>query len=297
MAAPEDAMTHVAYITSPRFPREIAPGLHWIGGCANSSGWPGKEHLPSVHDPMSSYVVIGSERTALIDPGSPGLWYALEAQLEQALGGRTLDYIVPTHPEPPHTGNLTRLLRKYPQATVIGDIRDYWMFHPYVPADSYRKLGVGESVSLGDSDLVIVEAVWRDLPGTVWAYATGHEALFSADGLGYLHEHEADVCGLVAEELPPASSADDPRRFGIRGPFHWLQYRDVAPASDALRSVLAELAPKTVCSAHGAPITDFDTFVDNLLGSIARGFFGGSLSGGIDPASENGSFPSLDKED
>src|ERR1700722_736755 len=103
------AMVNAAYITSDRLPRQIIPGLFWLGGCSNSAGWPGRENAPAIHEPISVYLVVGRDRTLLVDTGHFAHWYAIEPQLEQVLAGRSLDYILPTHPELPHTGNLGRL--------------------------------------------------------------------------------------------------------------------------------------------------------------------------------------------
>ncbi|GGK99019.1 MBL fold metallo-hydrolase [Nocardia jinanensis] len=280
-AARTGAGAHRGYVTNSLQPREVRPGLFWLGGCSNSAGWPGKEERPAVHEPLSCYLVLGSERTVLVDPGHPGLWYALREQLPQALGGRPLDYVFPTHPEPAHAGNLTRVWHMYPDAEIVGDVRDYWMFHPEIPRERFRPMGPGESVSLGDSDFVVVDAVWRDLPATAWAYETGHRALFAADGLGYLHLHEEEVCGLMSHELPDAAAATKPRRFALRGPFHWMRHHDMRTSSPALRALLTQYPSDVMCSAHGAPITDADDFVEALISAVERGEMGGSLTTGL----------------
>ncbi len=87
-------------------PRRIADGVYWLGGCLSAFG-----HGEEVHYHVSAYLVIGSERSALIDTGDPAHRETVMTQLAQALGDRTLDYIVPTHPEIPHAGNLPALLR------------------------------------------------------------------------------------------------------------------------------------------------------------------------------------------
>jgi len=271
---------HRAYITNPHLPREVTPGLHWLGGCSDSAGWPGREHLPSVHEPISVYLFVGSERTVLIDPGHAALWYSLEGQIETALAGRPLDYIFPTHPEIPHSGNLGRLCREYPDAKVIGDTRDYWLFYPEIDRSRYVPLAHGESVSLGDSDFVALEPIWRDLTASMWGYETGGRILFPADGLGVLHPHSLDACGLLPDELPGVDQAD-PGWLALRGPFHWMEFRDPKPGCAAFRSLLEAYPVSTVCSAHGAPITDDAAdFMRRVVDTMEAGARGGSLAAG-----------------
>src|SRR5680860_1207523 len=109
----------------PTFPREIVDGVHWLGGCL----------VPEVgghkfHNHISAYLIKGDEKTLFFDTGHPAHWQAVERDLDVALGGRPLDYIVPSHSEMPHSGNLPRLLDKYPTSLVHGEVRDYHLYYP-----------------------------------------------------------------------------------------------------------------------------------------------------------------------
>jgi flavorubredoxin len=279
--------SHPAYLSTSGFPREFLPGMHWLGGCSNSAGWPGREHLPAVHEPISIYLVVGTERTVLVDPGHSALWYAIEGQLEEALAGRPLDYVFPTHPEVAHAGNLSRVCRVHPETAVIGDIRDYWVFHPGIDSSRYHPLRAGESVSLGSSDFVMIEPVWRDLTATLWGYETAQQVLFPSDGVGVLHPHEPGVCGLLPEEYPDVDQAD-PRWLALRGPFHWMSYTDPGPSCAEFRTLLEAYPVSTVCSAHGAPVRDPQPFLHAVIDAVAAGHRGGSLStGGPVPANRD----------
>ena len=88
---------------APVLPREMAPGLTWLGTCL--------EVLPRIqgaylkhagssilHAHQSFYLVAGERATAIVDTGQPQHWPAIERQLERALAGRTLNYVFPTHP-------------------------------------------------------------------------------------------------------------------------------------------------------------------------------------------------------
>lgn len=194
----------------PTFPREVVPGLIWTGGCL-SYDFEGDQ----IHSHMCSYLLIGSERTLLVDTGHPAHWPTIEATLDRYLDGRPLDYVFPTHSEMPHAGSLERLLTKYPGLEVVGDVRDYHLFFPSV-ADRFRPYKVGESVSLGDREFVFVDAIWRDLPNTLWAYDTGSRTLFPADGFAYTHHHLSHECALTSTSVPfptkgrPSSSMSAP---------------------------------------------------------------------------------------
>lgn len=257
------------YITSDRLPIEAAPGLHWLGGCSDSGTWPGRTIVRHTHEHCSSWLVVGSEKTVMIDTGHFAHWYAVEGQLEEALAGRPLDYILPSHQEIPHAGNLGRLMLKYPASTAIGDVRDYHLFHPEVDRQRLVVMHDGESVNLGDSEFVILDAVWKDLTGTTWGYDTRLKALFPSDGLGYVHDHEPAVCGLTVAELPEDYNAYEDWRFAL--PFIGMKYQSTAPSVERYRALLAKYPVEIICSAHGAPMTtDVAEFTEIMLGVIAE---------------------------
>src|SRR4029077_17349213 len=171
-------------IDIPQFPREIAPNVFWLGGCLGV-----ELEGRIVHGYSSVYLLRGSERTLLVDPGHPMDWAAIASGLDTLLDDRALDYVFPTPPEMPHAGNLGRLLTKYPNAVAIGDMRD---FHLYYPAfvDRFVDRSVGTVIDLGDMQFEIVEAIIKDLPNTQWGYESTRRILFVADGFAYVHHPE-----------------------------------------------------------------------------------------------------------
>lgn len=66
------------------------------------------------------YLVIGSERTAMIDTGTG---FAVKSTLENvraALGSRTLDYLILTHRHYDHVGGLGAVVREFSPAVYAG---------------------------------------------------------------------------------------------------------------------------------------------------------------------------------
>ncbi|MGI6253981.1 MAG: MBL fold metallo-hydrolase, partial [Aminivibrio sp.] len=64
----------------------------------------------------NSYLVEGSEKTAIIDTADPALGDVLLAQLEDV---KKIDFIVSLHTEQDHSGMIPALLEKYPGARVV----------------------------------------------------------------------------------------------------------------------------------------------------------------------------------
>ncbi|BAS14170.1 anaerobic nitric oxide reductase [Arthrobacter sp. Hiyo8] len=142
--------------------RWLADGTYWLGGClsANAQG-------QEVHYHVSSYLVVGSKATLLVDTGDPAHRALLLAQLELVLGERPLDYVFPTHPEIPHAGNLPALLDKYPGALVVGDVRDYHLHFPNTaPGSGHRRPEAGSILAIGSSaSFRPSSGTWRTLSG------------------------------------------------------------------------------------------------------------------------------------
>ncbi len=244
-------MTMTAYPVSNLLPREVVPGIHWLGACSDSGAWPGRAGKDVRHEHLSCYVIIGSERTLLVDTGHFSIWKSFHEQLEQALDGRTLDYVFPTHQEIPHAGNLGRLMRAYPNATVVGDTREYHLYFPEIETVRLQRSAAGQRFDLGDREFITLAPVWFDLSGTMWGYDTGVKALFSADGLGYYHEHSPDVCGLLPSETPSDAVVFGILRFAL--PFVGMKYHDTSGGVSQFRDLTRRHPVSMICSAHGAP--------------------------------------------
>lgn len=257
-----------AYVVRGGLPRLVLPDLAWLGGCSNSAGWPGREQArPVIHEPCVAYLVLG-QKTLMLDTGHFGLWYSIEGQLDAMLQGRPLDYVFVSHQEIPHTGNLGRLLAKYPQCKAVGDVRDYHLFHPEVAADRLLMMRHGERLDLGDREIVFLDAIWKDLSGTMWAYDTRRKLLFSADLFGYLHLADDNICGTMLHEMDSALAAKSLERPAL--PFLGMQLRDQAARVAAFRRLMAKYPIEIITSGHTAPLmgSALQTAIEQLLQRI-----------------------------
>lgn len=237
-------------IAPEAFPRELVPGLNWMGSCL-----PVPYRGDVLHSCTSTYLVSGDDASLLVDPGITGAPEILEDQLEQALASLPpLRYVFLSHQETPHAGGVGRLLERYPDATAIGDVRDYHLFFPHL-ADRFRHMAVGDGVELGDNRFTVVEGVIKDLPTTRWGFASRQRALFAADGYAYAHHHEQGQCAHTAEEVPDLDPTD------LAGVFYqyalpWILLTDMAPYVRRLEALLRTLDVRIIAPVHGLPVTD-----------------------------------------
>jgi flavorubredoxin len=242
-------------------PREIAGGVWWIGGCLESAAFD-----EPVHFHTSAYLIVGVEKTLLFDTAPPGAWADVQRDLDQVLGNRTLDYVVPSHPEIPHAGSLTRVLDKYPGAAVIGDLRDY---HLYFPDYTHRMTSVPHGTELdlgGGYRFTILDALIEDLPTTVWGYEHRRRVLFPVDALGYGHLpqqaglpdeplHRRGQCALLSSELVKPPDLDLATHL-TQSSLYWSRYVDITPYLQQLDELLQRYPADLLAPAHGSVVDD-----------------------------------------
>lgn len=120
-----------------------------------------------------------------VDKRATDEWFA---NLEQALGGRDVDYLVVLHLEPDHAANLAKFLDKYKNAKVVGNAKIFNMipqFFEHLDLEN-RKVIVNEggALSLGSHTLKFIMASMVHWPEVMMAYEEKEKVLFSADAFG-----------------------------------------------------------------------------------------------------------------
>lgn len=268
-AAPERVRTplnkHVPGSTLARknpLPREIAPDVYWLGECL-------EQRFKGVvyHGYNAAFLVIGDDASLLVETGHPKDFPHIERQLKDFLEGRPpLKYLFITHQETPHSGGLGRVMSRYPEAVLCGDISDY---HYVIPqyADRLRSMERGEVIDLGGRGFQVVEPVIRDLRTSWWGFETRDRVLFPGDGFAYSHYHEDGHCGLTAEEAISLDLPDVSATFANLALF-WTKFADMERYTERLNEVMKELGVKMIAPTHGLPITDMNETVAKVSQGI-----------------------------
>jgi flavorubredoxin len=131
----------------------------------------------------NSYLVYGSEKTALIDTVDPSQIHVLKEQLE---GVSRVDYLVAHHAEQDHSGSIPYVLEKYPDAKVVVSpkCKDMLVDHLHVPAEKFMTVNDGDTISLGDKTLKFIHTPWVHWPETMVSYLQEDRILFTCDFFG-----------------------------------------------------------------------------------------------------------------
>jgi flavorubredoxin len=166
-------------------PREIRAGVYWVGAI----DWDRRlfDSLIPLPDGTSynSYLIRGSEKTALIDAVDPTMQAVLINHLNQ-LEVDNIDYVVANHAEQDHSGAIPQVLEKYPQAKVIATPKGKGMLADLllIPEGKFITVNDKESVSLGDKTLEFIHAPWVHWPETMLTYLREDKILFPCDFFG-----------------------------------------------------------------------------------------------------------------
>jgi flavorubredoxin len=244
-------------------PRLVAADTWWFGWCLVVRD--GDKYL---HNSNNCFLMIGREKTVLIDTTMPMGWPELKRDLARILNGRPLDYIFATHPESPHMGNLEPLCHEYPDVRIIGDLRNYHLFLPHL-ARHFLPMKPEESIDLGGRKLVLKPAVIHDLPNSLWGYDPDIQMLFVADSFPYTHDHECGQCGMTSEELPSPIRPED-TSVVISRALNWARYVDATPLIEKLRAFLVENPVKLIGPSHGGVITNPAELTDIFEAGLKR---------------------------
>ncbi len=131
----------------------------------------------------NSYLVEGSEKTAIIDTADPALGDVLLAQLEDV---KKIDLIISLHTEQDHSGMIPVLLDKYPGARVVCSTKAKELLQDHLHIDEALIDAVddGETLSLGNKTFKFIHTPWVHWPETMCAYLQEDKILFSCDFLG-----------------------------------------------------------------------------------------------------------------
>lgn len=134
----------------------------------------------------NSYVIL-DDKIAVMDTVDQNFGEEWLSNLEAALSGRKPDYLVIQHMEPDHSANITKLIEKYPETTVVATAKAFTMMKQFF-ANEYEAQRVvvaeGDTLELGRHTLTFVMAPMVHWPEVMMTYDSCDKILFSADGFG-----------------------------------------------------------------------------------------------------------------
>ncbi len=164
-------------------PRQICKGVYWMGAIDwNRRLFDALIPLPDGTS-YNSYLVQGSEKTALIDTIDPAMEKILMNQLKNI---DRIDYVISNHSEQDHSGCIPFVLGKYSQSIVVCSPKAKGLLidHLGIADERIKTVEDGEILSLGGKTLRFVHTPWVHWPETMVTHLPEDRILFSCDFFG-----------------------------------------------------------------------------------------------------------------
>ncbi len=149
----------------------------------------------------NSYIVIGSEKTAVIDTMYPKFTKEYIASFDEN-EIKKVDYIIANHGEQDHSGSIPALLEKFPQAMVVtnavcaNNLKEMLL----IPDEKIKIIKNDEELSLGDKTLKFMITPGVHWPDTMFTYIKEDNIICTCDFLG-AHYIFDDVFAVPSKEL------------------------------------------------------------------------------------------------
>ena len=135
----------------------------------------------------NSYLIV-DEKIAIMDTVDLRKGEEWFANLEEALEGRTPDYLVVQHMEPDHSGNISLLMQKYPEVKLVASAKAIQMMPQFFEDTCFEGKTItvkeGETLNLGTHTLQFFMAPMVHWPEVMVTYDQADKVLFTADGFG-----------------------------------------------------------------------------------------------------------------
>ena len=135
----------------------------------------------------NSYL-IEDEKTVLMDTVDKRKTKEWLENLDKALNGKELDYLVISHLEPDHSANIAKIIEKFPNVKLIGNSKTFELLPQFFEINDLdeRKIVVAEAeeINIGEHTLQFFMAPMVHWPEVRVTYEKTEKILFSADGFG-----------------------------------------------------------------------------------------------------------------
>lgn len=175
------------------------------------------ENVYPVSQGMSynSYLIT-DEKTCLMDSVDETVRGQFLENLQYALNGRNLDYMVVQHMEPDHCSIVPELFRMYPDMKLVASLQAFKMMENFYSLQTEeRRLVVkeGDTLKLGKHTLKFIAAPMVHWPEVLMTYDVTDKILFSADAFGSFGAMSGNI---FADEIDwDKDFKDEARRYYV----------------------------------------------------------------------------------
>jgi len=184
-------------------PKKINKNVTWVGKVDwEIRSFHGEEYSTDRGTSYNSYLVR-DKKVALIDT----VWKPFSKEfinsLKKEIDLFKIDYVIANHAETDHSGALPDLMEEIPDTPIYCTKNGLKSFKGHYHKDwNYKEVKTGDKLSLGNKELIFIEAKMLHWPDSMFCYLTGDNILFSNDAFGQHYATEFLFNDLVdTEEL------------------------------------------------------------------------------------------------
>jgi len=231
---------------------DLTDDVQWINECYVHDG--------GTHEHVAVYLLREGDEHVLVDTGSFYHREAIESALREAIGDDSLDAIVLSHSDYPHSANVRPFQQTWRDVELVASSGA----PDQQGLPEARKATIGGSMGVCGRTFSFVDPPLADRSHTTWIFDHGADVLFTADGFGNCHE--PGKCDATSRDLDGGIDYEDIRQHN-RETLVWLRYVDPEKLRTALEDILDEYEPSWVAPIHGNPIAraDLDGYIEKLV--------------------------------
>ena len=149
----------------------------------------------------NSYLIKGSEKTALFETAKFKFFDTYLAELKQLVDISKIDYIIVDHTEPDHAGSVEKLIEMNPNIKIVGTAVAISFLKNIVNRDFYSiPVKENDTLSLGDKTLhsmILPNLHW---PDTMYTYVEEDKVLVTCDSFGSHYTFDGVLRSQVTDE-------------------------------------------------------------------------------------------------
>lgn len=149
----------------------------------------------------NSYLIKGSEKTALFETAKFKFFDTYLAELKQLVDISKIDYIIVDHTEPDHAGSVEKLIEMNPNIKIVGTAVAISFLKNIVNRDFYSiPVKENDTLSLGDKTLHFMILPNLHWPDTMYTYVEEDKVLVTCDSFGSHYTFEGVLRSQVTDE-------------------------------------------------------------------------------------------------
>ncbi|MCT4594793.1 MAG: FAD-dependent oxidoreductase [Anaeromicrobium sp.] len=149
----------------------------------------------------NSYVVKGSQKTALIETVKVKYFDSYLERLKKIVDLDKIDYIIVDHTEPDHAGSIEKLLEINPKIKIVGSPTALRFMKDIANREfDSISVGSGDTLSLGNKTLEFFSVPFLHWPDSIYTYVREDKVLFTCDSFGSHYSFEPILSSKITNE-------------------------------------------------------------------------------------------------